>query len=213
MAFVSPTLSLKGGQAAIPVRMIDEVGLPAPGGAGRRSPNPDPGAPRANQGTPSARRGEGRATRDTREAPRRDLPVLRQVWAPRAVGAHPAAGIGAPRRACARPGSPPRAPPGDAGGKEARDSKASSRPRGPSGGDDALGHCSHRSRGTGSPGPDGGAPAARRGESSGSGPRSRPRGRPHHGASPPGWHRRPGAGTFPMKLGLRQAACFASRIW
>ena len=90
----------------------------APSGAARRSPSPHPGAPRASRDTPSARRREGLASRGERGAPRRDPPAPQQATVPEAAGGRLATGTAAPRRARARPETPPRAPPGDAAAQQ-----------------------------------------------------------------------------------------------
>ena len=142
----------------------------APASAARRSPTPHPAAPRASRGTPSAHQREGLASRDAPGAPRRHPPAPQQATAPRAAGGRRASGTAAPRRACARPETPPRGRPGDAGDTAARDSTAWWGPHAPSGEDDAHGRSGHHSPGSGSRGPDAEAPAVRQGESSGSGP-------------------------------------------
>ena len=157
----------------------------------------------------------GRPRVEAKALRRRDAPgasvdgipgYLPRAAAPRVAGGRPAAGTGASRRARARPGSPPRAPRGDAGDRAARDSRASSGRPAPSGGDDAPGRRGHRSPGSGSPGPDAGAPAAARAESSGSGRRSPRHALSSHAASLRGSRHTPVAATFPRKRARRPPA-------
>jgi hypothetical protein len=179
--------------------MTGAVGVSGRAGARHRWPKPHLGAPRASPRMPSEPRDEDLAIRGLFEEPRRVSPAPGQATAPQAQAGHPAAGIAAPHRARARPGSPPRARPDDAGGRAARGSRASSARRAPSGGDDAPARSGRRGPGSDNSGPDGAALVAGQGESCACGPRSPTGARGRRGASPPGSHRTPGAGTFPMK--------------
>ena len=114
------------------------------------------------------RRPSESATR--RGAPRQDPPALRQAPAPRAAAGRRASGTAAPRQARARPGSPPRGRRGDAGGIGGQGSTASSGLPAPSDGCDAPGRTGRHSPESGSPGPDAGTLAARRGIRPGPGP-------------------------------------------
>src|SRR5258705_1666509 len=155
---------------------------------------------------PSEPRDEDLAIRGLFEEPRRVYSAPGQATVPQAKADHPAAEIAESRQALARPDNPPRARPDDAAGRGARGSRAWSDRRAPNGEDDAPARSGHRSRESGNSGPDGGALAGGREESSGSGHRSPPSAHCHRGASPPGSRRTPDAGTFPRKRAPRHRA-------
>src|SRR5258705_4957198 len=176
-------------------------GPASPADAAGRSPSLRPAAPTATPGTPSADAAGVPAPRASPAAPPPDRLVPLPAPARPATGGRPASGTGAHRRAIARSGSSPRAPPDDGGDTVPPGSTRSSGRPAPSGARDAprrLGRCSP---GSGSPGPDAAAPAAARAESSASGPRSPPPARPRRAASRPGLRRTPTARTFPRKRG------------
>ena len=202
---------LRGADAIIPskaggLRAVSIPGVGWPADAGRRARNPDPGARPARTGTPSARARGAPVRRAVRGATGPDRRAPRPGPGRRGAPCRPVAGSGARRRAVDRPDSLPRAPRGDVAGTATRDSRAWWGPLAPSDGRDALGRTATRTLGSDSLGHDGGARAAMPAGSSWSELRPPRCGRLRRAASPRGWHRTPGAATFPMKLVPRQAA-------
>jgi len=169
----------------------------------RRSPSRHSAVHPARWRTPSAGRSGVRSPCWWRGGSPSDRAVPRAAAARRAAADHRDTGTSGRRPILARPDSPPRAPHGGAGDRAWRDWTTWSALRGPSDGRDAPDRTVVRTPGSGSPCPDGGAPAATPAEWSGSAPRPPRCSRPRRASSPPGSRRTPAAGTFPRKRAAR----------
>ena len=127
-----------------------------------------------------------------RQAPRKEA-------GPRAGAGRWDGGTEARRPAVDQVRSPPRGPRGGAGDRAWRDSTTWWDRPAPSDECDGLVRSGPHSPGSGSRGRGGGAPGVALGESSGFAHRPPRLGRPGRVASPPGWRRTPGAGTFQLE--------------
>jgi hypothetical protein len=174
-----------------------------PADARRRWPSPRPAAPPASRASPFARAGEAHPHRVALAGPALHRCAPPEPAGPRTGAARSDGGTEARRPAAGRAGSPLRGRRGGAGGKAARDSTAWWGRPAPNDGCDDPPRPELRSPGSGSHGPDGATPAVTPAGPFGYERRPPRLDRPDRASSPPGWRRKPGAGTFPRERARR----------